>query len=60
MSEPGQAPNGQQEVLLAAEAVPGLLELKRKEQEQLQSVSMSIDADNKTLAKIVQHEVLSK
>ena len=48
------------EALLAAEAVPGLLELKRKEQEQLQSMSMSIDADNKTLAKIVQHEVLSK
>ena len=60
MSEAEQARNGQMEALLAAEAVPGLLELKRKEQEHLQSMSMSIDADNKTLAKIVQHEVLSK
>ena len=60
MSEPEQGPTGQQEALLAAEGVPGLLELKRKEQEQLQSVSMSIDAENKILAKMVQHEVLSK
>ena len=60
MSEPEQALKGQQEELLGAEAVPGLLELKRQQQEQLQSMSISYDADNKTLAKIVQHEVLSK
>ncbi len=60
MSEPEEAPNVQQEAVLAAEAVPGLLELKRKQQEIEHSMSMSYDADNRTAAKIAQHEALSK